>query len=194
MSTRHVADLMVVAHEGFVVAERAGDEKLRADALRVVEVALAHPDAAAFFGGVALALDELPYGNDPDVDAHGEGLLQPAPDAADEDSDAASPAYEGIVNGDNHDDAEKKSRRDVSDERPRDEGAELGAVRAAALNLARVAERAAEQGQGKLLVQVFKTREGAGKRCAFENRHSDTHRYSVVQTGDGKWQLRKTKR
>lgn len=36
-----------------------------------------------------------------------------------------------------------------------------------------------------LLAQIFKSREGVAKRCAFENVHSTTHRFTAVRIHNG---------
>jgi hypothetical protein len=94
---RDVVELLAIAHRGLTEAESNFDEKLRRQSMRLLEKAVKHPDAPAFFAAAQLAIDES-IGNDPDVDDNGEGIIDPEENTnIDEDSPAAGPADEGVT-------------------------------------------------------------------------------------------------
>ena len=196
MSVLAVADLLAVAHEGYITGVANKDATLTSNSLLVVAKALQHPDAGAFFKGVAAALTEDDWGNDPTIEHDDTGVLHDDDEEGpDEDSNAASPAYEGLVDGENDDgrlddgsDEENQHGPDVNRK------GEMSAVAKASANWARLkgVEVAADP-NGRLMSWEFKTREGAAKRCAFENVHSSTHEYSIEKVGEV-WKIRKKKR
>ena len=98
MSVQSVADMLMIAQEGFAAARATNDSVLHRNSLRVAVKAFVHPDAPAFFGGLAIALNEGYDGNDPSIDGNDSDVLQQA--GPDEDSPAASPAYEELTDTD----------------------------------------------------------------------------------------------
>lgn len=198
MSARDVADMLALAHRGFTEAASAHDENMRRMSVKLVSKALQHPDAAAFFGGLQLALAEIePFGNDPDIDDNGDGVMDPEEN---DDVDAGSPAAEGLTDSGQDDDMDTPDNESEStdDNDQNNESMESGVVTAMrplnvvgalASNFSRL--NCANDARGVLLTQVFKTREGADKRSRFENANSHTHRYTVEKTGDNSYQLRK---
>lgn len=107
-----VADLLVVAHLAAVDAKQRKDTIALEKAVELAWRAITHPAAPAFFAALDAAGVELNdvEGNDPDILSNETSPLNPlAPDpdfgdedseeeSPDEDSDAASPADEGLVN------------------------------------------------------------------------------------------------
>lgn len=108
MSARLVADMLALAYDGFTAARDKNDEALRRDSVRLVSKALSHRDAGTFFSALQLALAEIhesPLGNDPELENNEDGDIDT--EDTDEDSDSASPAYEGLVNGDEEEEGGK---------------------------------------------------------------------------------------
>ena len=134
MSAKKVADMLALAYEGYEKAKETNNAELKSLARELVIKALSNKEAGAFFGAIQLALGEIeetPFGNDPDIDDNDNGVSDPEdddqPTDMDEDTPAASPAYEGITD-------DEDSKED-NNNKPHEE--ESGLVALAAKNFLR---------------------------------------------------------
>ena len=84
MSTQDVVSLLSLAHRGFTLAVESDDEMMRRQCIHLAAKALAHPDAGLFFGALQLVHDELPFGNDPDIENNGNGIMDPEEESEEE--------------------------------------------------------------------------------------------------------------
>jgi hypothetical protein len=117
MSVKQVADMLALAYEGYDLAKKSNDLQLKHLSHKLVVKALSSESAAEFFGGIQLALAEVhenPFGNDPDIDDNDNGILDPEDDEIDENSPAASPAYEGITDNEDSSEDEKNKPEESS--------------------------------------------------------------------------------
>jgi hypothetical protein len=98
MSARDVADILTVAQAGFAKAKAIRDPKLASQSLELAAVALLHPDADAFFGGLQVALAET-YEVDPMSESFDEDLDAGASSPLDLDP-SVKPDMEDLEDGD----------------------------------------------------------------------------------------------